>query len=47
VGYGDIVPATEPARALAVLMAVTGPLYMALVIAFLVGKFASAPSLRS
>jgi voltage-gated potassium channel len=40
VGYGDIVPATDPARALAVLMAVTGPLYMALVIAVLVGKYA-------
>ncbi len=43
VGYGDIVPVLEPARALAVLMAVTGPLYMALVIAVLVGKFAGSP----
>lgn len=42
VGYGDIVPASEPARALAVLISVTGPLYMAVVIAFLVGKFAGA-----
>ena len=43
VGYGDIVPVTEPARSLALLMAVAGPLYMALVIAVLVGKFAAAP----
>ena len=44
VGYGDIVPVAEPARALALLMAVTGPLYMALVIASLVGKFAASKS---
>lgn len=40
VGYGDIIPVTEPARALALFMAVSGQLYIAVVIAFLVGKFA-------
>ena len=39
VGYGDIVPITAAARALAVLVAVAGQLYIAVVIAFLVGKF--------
>lgn len=40
VGYGDIVPVSAAARALAVLIAVSGQLYIAVVIAFLVGKFA-------
>ena len=41
VGFGDIIPVTEAGRALAILLAVTGPLYIATVIAFLVGKFTS------
>ncbi|MFH1159543.1 MAG: ion channel [bacterium] len=40
VGYGDIVPVSAAARSLAILMAVTGQLYIAVIIAFLVGKFA-------
>ncbi len=40
VGFGDIIPVTNAGRALAVLLAVTGPLYIAIVIAFLVGKYA-------
>jgi voltage-gated potassium channel len=41
VGYGDIVPTSDAARALALFMAVSGQLYIAVVIAFLVGKFAA------
>jgi hypothetical protein len=37
VGYGDITPATQPARALACLEAVVGQLYIAVVIAELIG----------
>ncbi|MBN1198214.1 MAG: two pore domain potassium channel family protein [Bacteroidales bacterium] len=42
VGYGDLVPISSPARALAVFVSVCGQLYIAIVIAFLVGKFAGA-----
>ena len=41
VGYGDIVPLSSPARSLAVLEAVTGQLYLAVMIARLVGVHAS------
>ena len=40
VGFGDIIPVTDAGRALAILLAVTGPLYIAIIIAFLVGKYA-------
>lgn len=42
VGFGDIIPVTDAGRALAVLLAVIGPLYMTTVIALLVGKYAGA-----
>ena len=38
-GYGDIVPLTPVARSLAVFISVTGQLYVAVVIALLVGKY--------
>jgi voltage-gated potassium channel len=41
VGYGDIVPLTPVARSLSVLISVTGQLYIAVVIALLVGKYIS------
>lgn len=41
VGYGDLVPVSSPARALAVFVSVCGQLYIAIVIALLVGKFAA------
>jgi voltage-gated potassium channel len=41
VGFGDIIPVTDAARALAILLAVAGPLYLAIVVAFLVGKYVS------
>ena len=40
VGYVDIIPVSPAARSLAVMMAVCGQLYMTVVLAFLVGKFA-------
>lgn len=40
VGYGDIAPVGEEARGLAILISVTGQLYIAVVIAFIVGKYA-------
>jgi hypothetical protein len=41
-GYGDVVPQTPVARSLAILISVTGQIYIAIIIALLVGKFASA-----
>jgi hypothetical protein len=41
-GYGEIVPLTRPARSFAILMAVTGPIYLTVIIAMLVGKFVSS-----
>jgi voltage-gated potassium channel Kch len=42
VGYGDIVPQAPLAKSLAILIGVTGQLYVAINIAMLVGKFSSA-----
>ena len=41
VGYGDVVPLTSSARSFAILEAVTGQLYLAIIIARLVGVHAS------
>lgn len=41
-GYGDIVPLKPYAKSLAVLASVTGQIYVAVVIAMLVGKFSSS-----
>ncbi len=40
-GYGDIIPLKPYARSLAIFMTVSGQLYIAIIIALLVGKFAS------
>ncbi len=40
-GYGDVVPQTPVARSLAILISVIGQIYIAIIIALLVGKFAS------
>ena len=41
-GYGDIAPLTPYAKSLATLASVTGQLYVAIIIAMLVGKFSSS-----
>ena len=41
VGYGDIVPVAPAARSLAILLAVAGQLYIAVLIAIIVGKYLS------
>jgi hypothetical protein len=41
VGYGDILALTKPARALSILEALTGQLYLAIMISRLVGLHAS------
>ena len=41
VGYGDILPVKPYTRSLSVLISVSGQLYIAIIIALLVGKFAS------
>jgi hypothetical protein len=41
-GYGDIVPQTPPAKSLALWIAVTGQIYVAIILALLVGKFSSS-----
>jgi hypothetical protein len=40
-GYGDVLPQTPLARSLAILISVTGQIYIAIIIALLVGKFAA------
>ncbi|MBC8315220.1 MAG: hypothetical protein ISR57_01485 [Bacteroidales bacterium] len=40
-GYGDIVPLQASSRSLSILISVTGQLYLAIIIALLVGKYAS------
>lgn len=39
VGYGDIVPKIPQTQALAVIMAITGQMYMTIIVAILIGKF--------
>jgi voltage-gated potassium channel len=41
VGYGDLLPVKPFARSLATMIGITGQLYIAIIIAMLVGKFAS------
>ena len=45
VGYGDIAPVAKVARMLAVMEAITGVLYMAVLISRLVGAYSSTPPL--
>lgn len=41
-GYGDIVPTKQESKSLAVLIAVSGQLYVAIIIAMLVGKYSQS-----
>jgi hypothetical protein len=44
VGYGDITPRIPETQTLAYLIAVTGQLYVAIIVAFLVGKLLIKPN---
>jgi hypothetical protein len=46
-GYGDIVPTSAPARMLAVVQAVTGQIYLAVLVARLVGVHIAQSAARS
>jgi voltage-gated potassium channel Kch len=46
VGYGDILPVSETARSLAVIEAVVGQFYVAIVVAVFVGMYAAAQQRR-
>lgn len=41
-GYGDVLPVSDAARSLAILIASCGQLYIAIILAMLVGKFSSS-----
>jgi voltage-gated potassium channel len=43
-GYGDILPVAPVAKSLAILISISGQLYIAIIISLLVGKFASSKS---
>jgi hypothetical protein len=45
-GYGDILPVKPYARSLAIFITVSGQLYVAVIIALLVGKFSSGDSVK-
>ncbi len=40
-GYGDITPAIQETRSLAILLSIVGPMYVAIIVALMVGKFAA------
>jgi voltage-gated potassium channel len=40
-GYGDILPTIEPTRSLSIILSIVGPMYVAIIVALMVGKFAS------
>ncbi|HSO19835.1 MAG TPA: DUF1345 domain-containing protein [Desulfosarcina sp.] len=42
-GYGDVTPVSHLSRSMAILIALTGQLYMTILIAMLVGKFLARP----
>ena len=44
-GYGDITPAIQETRSLAILLSIVGPMYVAIIVALMVGKFAARRSL--
>ncbi len=43
-GYGDLLPLTEEARALSILLSILGPMYVAILIAMIVGKYEVKPN---
>lgn len=45
-GYGDLLPLKPHAKSLSILIAISGQLYVAIIIALLVGKYSSRPEAR-
>ena len=41
-GYGDITPAIQESRSLSILLSIVGPMYVAIIVALMVGKFAAS-----
>ena len=46
-GYGDIIPVNEPAKAVVILLSLCGQLYLAMVVAIIVGKFLAFKDLQT
>jgi len=42
-GYGEILPISDQARTITIMLSILGPMYVAILIAMLVGKYASKP----
>ena len=40
-GYGDITPTIQETRSLSILLSIVGPMYVAIIVALMVGKFAA------
>ncbi len=38
-GYGDVTPLSSPGKALAIFLSISGPLYLAIIVGVIVGKF--------
>ena len=45
-GFGDIIPYTPPAKSLALIISITGQLYLTILVAILVGKYLSNPNFK-
>lgn len=45
-GYGDMLPVSQPAKALSILMAITGAFYSTIVLGMIVGKYISNESIK-
>ncbi|MFC2098637.1 ion channel, partial [Bacteroidota bacterium] len=41
-GYGDITPTIQETRSLSILLSILGPMYVAIIVALMVGKFAAS-----
>jgi hypothetical protein len=46
-GFGEILPLSDQARAITISLSILGPMYVAILIAMLVGKYASRPDFES
>ena len=46
-GYGDITPAIQETRSLSVLLSIVGPMYVAIIVALMAGKFSATKKAES